>query len=145
MTGKRTARKAFSLIELMVVIIILGLLAALVMPNVLGKGEQAKQRLTCVQMKSIAQSLEMYKQDNGEYPATEQGLEALVTNPAPDRFTGYLPGGYVSGKSVPKDPWNRNYIYLQEGNGYELISLGGDGKEGGSDENRDIRLSECER
>ncbi|MGE4294248.1 MAG: type II secretion system major pseudopilin GspG [Campylobacterales bacterium] len=142
---QRGKRGGFSLIELMVVIIILGLLAALVMPNVLGKGEQAKQRLTCVQMKNIAQSLEMFKQDNGQYPTTEQGLLALVSNPDPERFTGYLPGGYVSGKNVPKDPWNRAYVYLQEGDGFELISLGGDGKEGGNDENRDLRLSECER
>lgn len=139
------SRSAFSLIELMVVIVILGLLAALIAPNVLGKGEQAKQKLVCVQMKSISQAIEMYKQDNGEYPSTEEGLIALINNPDPDSFTNYLPGGYLSGKNVPKDPWNRAFIYFLDDSNYEIVSLGADGKEGGSDENRDISLSQCDR
>lgn len=138
-------QKGFSLIELMVVIVILGLLAALIAPNVLGKGEQAKQKLACVQLKSISNALEMYKQDNGDYPSTEEGLNALVANPNPDELRNYLPGGYLSGKSVPKDPWNRALIYFNEGGSFDIVSLGADGKEGGSDENRDISLSQCER
>lgn len=138
-------RSGFSLLELMVVIVILGLLAALIAPNVLGKGEQAKQKLTCVQLNTIAQAIEMYKQDNGEYPTTEQGLEALVNNPDPDTFINYLSGGYLSGKTVPKDPWNRAYIYFLDGDSFEILSLGADGKEGGSDKNRDITLSQCNR
>lgn len=137
-------RGAFSLIELMVVIIILGLLAALVMPNVLGQSEQAKSRLACVQMKSIAQSLESFRMDNGRYPSTEEGLAALVSNPDPDRFTGYLSGGYLSGKGVPRDPWNNPYIYIQEASGFDILSLGADGREGGTGHDRDLRLSECD-
>jgi general secretion pathway protein G len=129
----------------MVVIIILGLLTALIAPNVLSKGEQAKQKLTCVQMKNLSQSLEMFKQDNGVYPSTEQGLGALATNPDADRFKNYLPGGYLSSKSAPKDPWNSAYIYLYDESGYEIISLGADAKEGGADESRDLKLSECDR
>lgn len=138
-------RSAFSLIELMVVIVILGLLAALIAPNVLGKGEQAKQKLACVQMGTIAQALEMYKQDNGDYPSTEQGLKALVENPDPESYTNYLSGGYLSGKVAPKDPWNRSFIYYLDGAMYEIVTLGADGKEGGSDENRDIAYSQCNR
>ncbi|GHS85230.1 type II secretion system protein GspG [Campylobacterota bacterium] len=138
-------RGGFSLIELMVVVIILGLLSALIVPNVLGRGEQAKQKLTCVNMKNVSNALEMFKQDNGAFPSTENGLEALISNPNPELFTGYLPNGYLGSKQAPKDSWNRPFIYLQEGNGYEIISLGADGKEGGADENRDIKLSECER
>ncbi|MDR2904815.1 MAG: type II secretion system major pseudopilin GspG [Helicobacteraceae bacterium] len=138
-------KRAFSLIELMVVIIILGILTALVAPNVLGRGEQAKAKLACVQMRNLAQSLEMFKMDNGVYPTTEQGLDALVKNPDPERFKNFQSGGYLSAKTSPKDPWNKPYIYLFEGDEFEMISLGGDGKEGGAETNKDLRLSECEK
>ena len=138
------SRKAFSLMELMVVIIILGLLAGLIIPNVVGQGERAKVQLTCVQLKSIKQSLELFKQDNGVYPATEQGLSALITNPDPEIYTSFLEGGYLSGKNLPIDPWKRKYIYIMnEGAEPDLISLGADGKEGEVEENADIKLSTC--
>lgn len=141
---KKGTKKGFSLIELLVVIVILGLLAAFVMPNVIGKGEQAKQKLTCVQMKAVAQSLELFKQDNGSYPETEEGLEALVENPDEEKYSSFTPGGYFSGKVVPKDPWKNTYIYTLEEDSFDIISLGADRKEGGSDENRDIKLSQCQ-
>lgn len=141
---KTKKRAGFSLIELMVVIIILGLLASFIMPNIIGKGEQAKQKLTCVQMKSISQSIELFKQDNGSYPETEEGLEALIKNPSPEKYTGFMPGGYFSGKKVPKDPWKHKYIYTATEEGFDIMSLGADGKEGGEDEKRDIVLSTCE-
>ncbi len=140
----KKVRKGFSLIELMIVIIILGLLASFVMPNIIGKGEQAKQKLACTQMKSISQSLELFKQDNGGYPETEEGLEALITNPDPEKYSGFMPGGYFSSKKVPRDPWKHNYIYTATEDGFDIISLGADGKEGGEDEKRDIVLSQCE-
>jgi general secretion pathway protein G len=144
MQQKRALRSGFSLIELMVVIIILGLLAALVMPNVLGQGEQAKSRIACVQMKSVAQALESFRMDNGRYPSTEEGLSALASNPDPEKFTGYLPGGYLNNKGALNDPWNNPYIYIQEGSGFDILSLGADGEEGGSGHDRDLRLSECD-
>lgn len=142
-TPERKMKKAFSLMELMVVIIILGLLASLVMPNIIGKGEQAKQKLVCVQMESIANSLQMFKMDNGVYPDTEEGLQALLTNPDEEKYPGYA-SGYL--EKMPMDPWKHPYIYIKdENNGFDLISMGADGKEGGSDENKDLRLSTCSK
>ncbi|MGP1561228.1 MAG: type II secretion system major pseudopilin GspG [Helicobacteraceae bacterium] len=140
----KKTKRGFTLIELLVVIVILGLLAGFIVPNIIGKGEQAKQKLTCVQMKSIAQSLELFKQDNGNYPTLEEGLKALLQNPDAEKYTGYLPGGYISGKTLPKDPWKNDYIYVIDDEGFDLISLGADKKEGGNDENKDIKLSTCQ-
>jgi general secretion pathway protein G len=137
--------KGFTLMELMVVIIILGLLAALIMPNLMGQSEQAKQKLSCVQMKQLELALNDFKLNLGTYPTTEQGLGALTSNPDPDRFKSYRSGGYLSSKTAPKDPWNNAYIYLQEDDSFDMISLGADGKEGGIDNNRDIKLSECDQ
>ncbi|MCK9372348.1 MAG: type II secretion system major pseudopilin GspG [Sulfuricurvum sp.] len=136
-------RKAFTLIEIMVVIIILGLLASFVIPNITGKSDEAKQKLVCIQMKSLNESLKMFKVDNGSYPTTEEGLKALVTNPNPDEYSAYSPNGYLEGKNIPKDPWNKPYLYLNTDGSVELISLGSDGKEGGKDEDKDQKLSEC--
>jgi len=136
-------RSAFTLMELMIVIIILGLLAALVMPNLTGKSEEAKQKLVCIQMKNISQALKMFKVDNGRYPTTEEGLEALMKNPSPDDLPNYSKSGYLEDGSMPKDPWGHPFVYIEEDGKPEIISLGADGKEGGSEENKDIRLSEC--
>jgi general secretion pathway protein G len=136
-------RKAFTLIEIMVVIIILGLLAAFVIPNITGKSEEAKQKLVCIQMKSLNESLKMFRVDNGSYPASEEGLNALITNPNPDIYTSYSPNAYIEGKNLPKDPWNHPYLYLNLDGTVELISLGSDGKEGGKDADKDQKLSEC--
>jgi general secretion pathway protein G len=136
-------KKAFSLMELMIVIVILGLLAALVMPNLVGKSEQAKQKLVCVQMKSIGQALNSFKLDNGTYPKTEEKLEALVKNLDTDRYTNFLPNGYFENKQTPKDPWGHEYIYIKLDGGFTLISLGADGKENGAGEDKDIKYEEC--
>ncbi|BCD63169.1 general secretion pathway protein G (plasmid) [Nitratiruptor sp. YY08-26] len=136
-------KKAFSLMELMIVIIILGLLASLVLPNLIGKSEEAKQKLVCVQMQSIAQALKMFKLDNGSYPDTEEGLKALVKNPDPERYPNYSPKGYFANGQIPKDPWGHPYIYVKTDNGFNIISLGADGKEGGRDENKDISYEDC--
>jgi len=130
---KRTMRKGFSLIELMIVIVILGLLAAMVMPSLTGKGEEAKRNLVCVQMKSIYDgALDMYKIKNSVYPSTEEGLAALTKN---DEY-------FKDGK-MPKDSWGQEFIYINNGGKVELISLGADKKEGGEGEAKDIKLSEC--
>lgn len=137
-------RKAFSLMELMIVIIILGLLAALVMPNLVGKGEQAKQKLVCVQMKTISESIKMFRIDTGAYPTLEDGIGALMNNPDPARYTNYPTGGYLDGKNEPKDPWGGNYIYVLDGGDFDLISLGANRQEGGDGEAKDIYYSQCQ-
>jgi len=137
-------RKGFSLIELMIVIVILGLLAAMVMPSLTGKGEEAKRKLVCVQMKSIYNgALDMFKVDNGIYPSTQEGLKALVQNPDAAKYPNYSPSGYFKDNKLPKDSWGGDFIYINEDGSIELISLGADRKEGGSGEAADIRLSQC--
>jgi len=131
MTDKKQikkSKKAFSLMELMVVIIILGLLASFVLPSLTGKGEEAKRKLTCIQMKSIAQALKMYKLDNSTYPTTQEGLQILAQKK------------YFEDKKVPKDSWQNDFIYINNNDSFDIISLGADKKEGGAD---DIYYSKC--
>jgi len=135
LSRKTTFKKGFSLIELMIVIVILGLLAAMVMPSLTGKGEEAKRSLVCVQMKSIYDgALDMYKIKNSIYPSTEEGLKALTEDDS-----------YFKDGKMPKDSWGREFIYINDEGSIELISLGADKKEGGKDEGKDIRLSECDK
>jgi general secretion pathway protein G len=132
----------FTLIELMVVIVILGLLAAIVMPRVVGQTDKARYEQAKVQMRILEDALKRYKLDNGHFPTTEQGLEALVRQPT----TGTLPrnwqrGGYLDKSDVPIDPWDNQYIYIspgQHGPDYDLKSLGADGLEGGEEYDADI-------
>ncbi|MEA3383982.1 MAG: type II secretion system major pseudopilin GspG [Campylobacterota bacterium] len=125
---KKNMKKAFSLMELMVVIIILGLLASFVLPSLTGKSEDAKEKIVCVQMKSIAQAIKMYKIDNSAYPTTEEGLALLVEKK------------YFEDKKQPLDSWGNKYIYTNLDDSFEIISLGANKKEGGSD---DIYYSKC--
>jgi general secretion pathway protein G len=136
-------KSGFSLIELMIVIIILGLLASLVMPNIMGKGEEAKQKLVCVQMKNVGETLKMFKLDNGMYPTTEEGLDALAKNPDPERYTNYSRSGYFEKGKLPLDSWQNPFVYLTTDDGFDLVSLGADKKEGGEGDAADIRYSEC--
>jgi len=130
---KRSFKKGFSLIELMIVIVILGLLAAMVMPALTGKGAEAKRDLVCVQMKSIYDgALDMYKIKNDLYPSTEEGLKILTEDDS-----------YFKDGKMPKDSWGREFIYINDDGKVELISLGADKKEGGKDESKDIKMSEC--
>jgi len=138
------ARNGFSLIELMIVIVILGLLAAMVMPSLTGKGEEAKRNLVCVQMKSIYNgALDMFKINNSLYPSTEEGLDALVINPDEEKYPNYSTSGYFKDGKMPKDSWGNQFVYINEEGSVELISLGADRKEGGKDEKADIKMSEC--
>ncbi|MBU0989414.1 MAG: type II secretion system major pseudopilin GspG [Proteobacteria bacterium] len=125
----------------MVVIVILGILAGLIIPRIMGRPEEARQMKAKIQMESIETSLRLYKLDNGSYPSTEQGLQALVEPPA----VGELPkswreGGYLEKGKVPKDPWDNEYVYLSPGvhGDYDLMSYGADGQPGGEDKNKDI-------
>ena len=130
----------FTLIEIMVVMVILGLLVAVVAPNILGRGEQARVTVAETQIREVSNALDLYKLDNFSYPGTEQGLEALVSKPGgfPEP-KNWNKDGYM--KTVPVDPWGNPYQYISPGvNGpFDLYSLGSDGKEGGEvDEGADI-------
>ncbi len=137
-------KKGFSLIELMIVIIILGLLASLIMPNLIGQSEQAKRKLTCVQMHSLSDALKSFKIANGSYPTTTEGLKTLMKNPDPSIYTSYPEGGFIDSKKLPTDPWKSPYIYVKTTDSFDIISLGADKKEGGSGNDKDIKLSTCE-
>jgi len=123
----------------MVVIVILGLLAALVVPKLIGRTEEAKRTQARVQMKHVQQALELFKLDNGFFPTTEQGLEALVRMPTSGRAPkNYRKDGYLD--RVPKDPWGEPYVYISPGahGNYDLSSYGADGVAGGEGEDADI-------
>jgi len=135
-------KKGFSLIEVMIVIVILGLIASLVVPNLVGQSEKAKEKLVCVQMKSLKDSLDSFKIDQGKYPTTSEGLDVLVKN---TNYKNYPKDGYLNSKHIPLDPWGHKYIYINNNSNIDIISLGADGKEGGEGENKDIRLSQCQK
>lgn len=139
--------RGFTLIELMVVIVILGILAGLIIPRIMSRPEEARQSKARIQIESLETAIKLYKLDNGSYPSTEQGLQALVEAPS----VGSLPkkwreGGYLEKGKVPKDPWGNEYIYLCPGTHgeYDIISYGADGEPGGEKKNKDINSWEIE-
>lgn len=138
-TFRRADRRGFTLIEIMIVIVILGLLAALVVPKLVGRTEEAKKTQARVQIKNLQQALELFKLDNGFYPSTDQGLEALVRPPETGRAPkNYRKGGYLD--RVPKDPWGNAYVYVCPGShgDYDITSYGADGVPGGEGEDADV-------
>ncbi|HKI52037.1 MAG TPA: type II secretion system major pseudopilin GspG [Geothermobacteraceae bacterium] len=138
-------QRGFTLIEILVVVVILGILAAVVVPNFLDKPDEAKVTKAKVDMKAIDSALAMYKLHNGFFPTTEQGLEALTTKPTTGRIpTKFQDGGYL--KKTPLDPWGNAYIYLSPGvhDRYDLISYGADGESGGEGFNADINSWEID-
>lgn len=133
--NRRAQQQGFTLIELLIVMIILGLLAALVAPKLFQKVGTSKIKAAQTQIAMLGTALDAYRLDVGKYPTTEEGLEALVKNPGHDSWDGpYLP------KTIPKDPWGKPYVYRCPGEhgDYDLYSLGADGQEGGEGENADI-------
>ena len=136
-------KKAFSLLDLLVVILILGILAAAVVPRVVGAGDKAKVDLVCVNMKGAANALKVFKLDNGMYPETEEGFEALISNPDSDKYSNYTSAGYL--ENIPKDSWGSKMIYIKTGNAFDIISYGADKREGGTDEYSDIKYSGCNK
>jgi general secretion pathway protein G len=132
--------RGFTLLEIMVVVFILGLLATLVAPRVLGRTDDARRTKALADMKAIEQSLNLYRLDTGGYPTTEQGLEALVTRPAtPPVPRVWNPEGYL--ERVPVDPWGSPYVYLADGRTFSLRSLGADGVEGGEGKYADVEAA----
>ena len=135
-------REGFTLIELMVVIIILGVLAGLVLPRFMGRTEEAKRTKAKLQIENLESALKLYKLDNGSYPTTQQGLDALVKLPTAGNIPkSWREGGYLEKPQIPLDPWGRAYVYLSPGmknKDFDLKSLGADGEEGGEGENADV-------
>jgi len=145
MKKKLDRQKGFTLIEIMVVVVILGILAGIVVPKLLDRPEEARRTKAAVQIRSLEESLALFKLDNGFYPTTEQSLDALVKKPETGHIpTRYRDGGYL--KKIPADPWGNPYVYLCPGTSgdYDLISYGPDGESGGDGKNADIRNWELE-
>ena len=133
-----SASAGFTLIEIMVVVVILGILAAIVAPNIIGRVEQARVTRAKTDIQTIEAALKMYRIDNSRYPSTEQGLEALVKQPPGARMPNYMQDGYL--ERLRMDPWNSPYQYLYPGhNGrVDIYSFGADGLPGGKDDDADI-------
>ena len=139
--------KGFTLIELMVVVVILGILAGMIVPRLMGRTDEAKQVKAKTDIAAIETGLKLYRLDNGNYPTTEQGLVALVERPASEPLPAkWATGGYLEKGKIPKDPWGREYLYLSPGvNGeYDIISYGADGAPGGQGKDQDINSWEIE-
>ena len=145
-TQKTKYSRGFTLIEIMVVVVILGVLAAIIVPNFLSRPDEAKVTKARVDIKALEESLGLFRLDNGFYPTTEQGLQALVSKPETGRIPAKFPdGGYL--KRVPADPWDNPYVYLapgREGRPYDLFSYGADGQPGGEKFNADINSWEID-
>ncbi len=154
-TGTKNNHDGFTLIELMIVIVIIGILATLLVPKIMERPEEARRTKAKLDIKTVENALKLYKIDTGVYPTTEQGLEALIrkpsTAPVPSKWRD---GGYLEGDSVPKDPWGNPYYYTAStssgstsgmsgapgtsGRDYEIISYGRDGQPGGTGRDADI-------
>jgi general secretion pathway protein G len=135
----RSRQSGFTLIEIMVVVVILAVLGALVVPKILENVDKARVTRAQSDIRAIQTALDLYRLDNFKYPTTEQGLQALVTQPVDPTITNYRSGGYLP--SLPKDPWNNVYIYTSPGVGgrdYDITTYGRDGKPGGDGYDADI-------
>ncbi len=139
--SKNSQSQGFTLMEILVVMVIIGILAALIAPRLMNKLDDAKVTDAAIQIKNLETALKLFKMDNGFYPSTEQGLTALISPPVigqiPDNFK---PGGYLDKRSLSPDPWGNEFVYISPGmqGDYDIISYGADGKPGGEKYNADI-------
>lgn len=132
-------QRGFTLIEIMVVVVIMGILAALVVPKLMGRADDARIQAARSDIATIMQAMKLYKLDNNRYPTTEQGLQALITKPTTGpEPKGWKPGGYL--EKLPKDPWGNPYQYQSPGlkGEIDIYSLGADGQPGGTGNDADI-------
>lgn len=138
---RKGGQQGFTLIEILVVVVIIGILGAVIVPNLLSRPDQARITAAETDLRVLASALEMYRLDNFQYPSTDQGLEALVSRPSgfPEP-RNWSADGYI--KKLPEDPWNSPYVYERDDRSFNLFSLGADGLEGGEGVNADIRFSD---
>ncbi len=135
--AQRALQRGFTLIELMVVLVIIGILAALIVPNVLDRADDARATAAKTDVNNIMQALKLYKLDNQRYPTVDQGLQALMTKPT----TGAIPSNWKPYlEKLPNDPWGRQYQYLNPGikGEIDVMSFGADGQAGGEGKNADV-------
>lgn len=139
LSALRRGSAGFTLLEIMVVVVILGILAALVAPNVIRRIDDANITKVKQDIRALETALNLYRMDNFRYPTTEQGLEALVKQPNDPNIRNWKPGGYV--RSLQKDPWGNNYAYISpgtRGGDYDIYTLGADNQQGGEGTDADI-------
>ena len=143
MKKQKNLRSGFSLIELLIVIVILGGLVAVVAPGLMDAAAKAKRDTVCLKMNDLQKRLDMFKLDNGNYPETEEGFEALLSNPDTDKYPNYRAKPYL--KKLPKDAWKTPFVYVRKGSEFEIISFAADRKDGGEESDRDILFSDCNK
>lgn len=140
----RRHMSGFTLIEIIVVVVIIGLLAAMIVPNVIGNVDDARIKKALSDIRTIESSLNLYRLDNFNYPTTGQGIQALVTKPSGSpEAKNWKKGGYL--KRLPLDPWKNEYQYVYPGSSggdFDLYSLGADGKVGGEENNKDLSIED---
>jgi general secretion pathway protein G len=147
MWNEKRSDRGFTLIEILIVIVILGILVWQIAPRIMGKPEEARRVKAQMDIATLETALKLYKLDNGRYPSSEQGLQALVEAPT----VGVLPrkwreGGYLEKAKVPNDPWGSEYVYISPGlhGDFDLMSYGADGQPGGEGDDEDINNWELE-
>lgn len=139
---RQNSDRGFTLLEIIIVVFILSLLVAIVAPRIIGRTDEARVTAAKIQIRNFETALKLFKLDNGFYPDTQQGLDALIEKPATGRIPQkYKEGGYLEQKKIPLDPWGNPYIYVSPGlqGDFDIISYGGDGKEGGEGKDADIK------
>ena len=137
--NNRSARAGLTLVEMIVVLAIIALVAVLIVPNVIGRPDQARVTVAKTDLRTIAAALRIYRLDNGDYPTTDQGLQALVSRPTtPPEPRAWAADGYLP--ELPTDPWGNPYVYRSPGRtgGFDLMSYGKDGAEGGDELDADL-------
>lgn len=142
--NKRRRQAGFSLIEIMIVMTLLGLIGTFAVRNFMASREEGNRRGAKILIQQLKTALDDYYRTCNSYPTNAQGgLDALITKPADSTCKDYDPNGYLSAKKVPKDPWDRDFVYIcEDGRKFVLMSLGADGKEGGEGNDKDIRTDD---
>jgi general secretion pathway protein G len=138
-------RKGFTLVELMAVIVIIGLLAAIAAKNFMGQTEKARMTTTKATLSSLHEAVDLFKMDTGRYPTEEEGLNALIEQPSD--VEGWAQGGYLKGTTIPRDSWKHDFVFMlnpESGKPFVIISYGADGKEGGEGPDADIYSTDTE-